>query len=1272
MSYGVQPYRERSTFMFFNKHFKFLVTGALLAMLLCVSAFAANVTITFMDGQNKIEERTVAQGTQTVVSDTKFKSGNVIFKDANQKSAEKYLIGWKEDDGTRLYKGAICPTENMTVYAVWADVPQKAATPGVNLFGSVDNYFGLYPSAGYLSVVKDEALNKDVVKYVRYVNGYQSVQIPVVWETGRKYKLSGKVRNDIAGNNASVVYNVRYYTSTVNTGFGDHGTGLTSQNGTAWRSFNTDFTFTEKDYVSNYFANFFSIYGNPYNNGAYDMYFSDLSLVPYYMVKFDANGGTGAPDFIQTLSDSADISSVTAVPTKAGHTFLGWGTSKTSKTPVTSVATGKDVTLYAIWERTDNDSCFLTFMDGDVVYNTYTSASGQKFTLNDTLFKNGNDVFTGWTAEGAEKYLVGWRTKESTQLYRSEFYPTSDMTLYAVWGDVPGTPAKSGVNLFGSVDNFYNLRGSGGYLTKVMDEALGKEVVKYVRYGNGYQSVQIPVMWEYGRKYKLSGSLRNDIDGNTKEAFYNLRYYTTDNQKYEGDHGKWLIAQKGETWRNFSADFTFDESFNADTANYVSNYYANFFSIYANPHTHDGTQSPAYNIYFSDLSLVPYYMVKFDANGGEGEPSPMQTLNSSLDISSVTETPAREGFTFCGWGLTEGAADAVTSVEFTEGDVTVYAIWQAISEQYKNVLSYSFATSKKGDAQGTINVALTDETTGYTTATIYYADDVGELCDYTALCTLDVTSGTASYTMPVGRIFPENVTRLCVVFGGEGKADVKYWYSIPENKKRDSGEKPKFTIYAVSDIHYGENVDDHPEATVNRNNALRDIRENAPDLVLANGDLINFGHEQRHYDATSHLFKTSFNDHNIPTLVSIGNHEYFNAASVAKDWMESSFSAFMKEQLDFTQGFGYEIDWDESKLFYSASKDGMRFIVLATPYPTGTPAQGGFALAVSDEQLKWLDEQLYKAEKSGEITFVMTHVPLNGYFPPNSGVGVYNKGISNTDAVKAVLNKHQNVFVSTAHTHSNLSLDYEWISIPSVTGEGFSHFNDGCTSWTSKPNGTGGSKNELGYGVGQYIEIYDDKVIFKARIFDDECKYVATGVYAIDIEHFDKNIGDVTMGGALCVGETLTALYDGALVNDDQTVQWFVNGAQVGTGKTFDVSQSHVGQKIALRVTNSDGTYASCLGEDKVTLPTVVDFGEEQNYKYTVKVNGGDGNGVIVVALYNDDGQMTDVRIVENTKADATVIVNTQAKFNVKVLVFDSMSTLKPLSQVQSASLVTQ
>ena len=74
---------------------------------------------------------------------------------------------------------------------------------------------------------------------------------------------------------------------------------------------------------------------------------------PSYAIKYDANGGTGAPGG-QTKWYGEDINLQAGKPTRIGYAFKSWNTKKdgtgTNYNPSQKYSTNAGLTLYAIWE----------------------------------------------------------------------------------------------------------------------------------------------------------------------------------------------------------------------------------------------------------------------------------------------------------------------------------------------------------------------------------------------------------------------------------------------------------------------------------------------------------------------------------------------------------------------------------------------------------------------------------------------------------------------------------------------------------------------------------------------------------------------------------------------------------------------------------------------------------------------------------------------------------------------------------------------------------
>ena len=73
------------------------------------------------------------------------------------------------------------------------------------------------------------------------------------------------------------------------------------------------------------------------------------------------------------------------------------------------------------------------------------------------------------------------------------------------------------------------------------------------------------------------------------------------------------------------------------------------------------------------------YNISFDANGGDGAPSP-QTKTHGKELTLSSTSPKRTGYTFLGWATTSSAASAAyqPGQKFTvNASTTLYAVWKA-------------------------------------------------------------------------------------------------------------------------------------------------------------------------------------------------------------------------------------------------------------------------------------------------------------------------------------------------------------------------------------------------------------------------------------------------------------------------------------------------------------------------------------------------------------------------------------------------------------------
>lgn len=190
-------------------------------------------------------------------------------------------------------------------------------------------------------------------------------------------------------------------------------------------------------------------------------------------------------------------------------------------------------------------------------------------------------------------------------------------------------------------------------------------------------------------------------------------------------------------------------------------------------------------------------------------------------------------------------------------------------------------------------------------------------------------------------------------------------------------------------------------------------------------------------------------------LLATGNHDIrlFSAKAATE-----RFTSFTNEFNDF------EIDAQH----YSYEINGYRFIVMGSD---------GYAFEeanISDEQVEWLDAELAEATAEGMPAFVILHQPLKDThgLPLTWGDGKNaNAGHvgDQSDAIRAVLTKYENVVLITGHLHTGFGqYSYEYIDgvhAVNVPGAG--------------KNNKDGDYCE--FSTGYSVEVYEDEILFRAR-----------------------------------------------------------------------------------------------------------------------------------------------------------------------------------------------
>jgi len=150
-----------------------------------------------------------------------------------------------------------------------------------------------------------------------------------------------------------------------------------------------------------------------------------------YTVKFDANGGTGAPGN-QTKTYGTALTLTSTKPTRTGYTFKSWNTkadgSGTSYASGGSYTSNAAVTLYAIWTA-NQYAVKYNANGGSGSMNDQTMTYDTAANLTANAFTYAGRTFTGWATSATGEKV--YSDKQSVKNLVST--SGGSITLYAVW-----------------------------------------------------------------------------------------------------------------------------------------------------------------------------------------------------------------------------------------------------------------------------------------------------------------------------------------------------------------------------------------------------------------------------------------------------------------------------------------------------------------------------------------------------------------------------------------------------------------------------------------------------------------------------------------------------------------------------------------------------------------------------------------------------------------------------------------------------------------------
>ena len=596
-------------------------------------------------------------GTGAPASQTKTYNVNLTLSGVKPTRTGYTFTGWNTNAagyGTAYASGGTYTgNANLTLYAQWTPVTYTVRYDANGGTGAPSNQTKTYNVSLTLSTVKPTRTGYTFAGWNTSAYGYGTS-----YASGGTY--TGNADLTLYAQWAPIAYTVRYDAN--------GGSGAPSNQ---TKTYNVSLTLsTVKPTRSGYtFAGWNTSaygYGTSYASGGTYTGNADLTLYAQwtpvtYTVRYDANGGTGAPSN-QTKTYNVSLTLSTVKPTRSGYNFAGWNTSAygygTSYASGGTYTGNADLTLYAQWTL----NRYTIVFDGNGATSGATASMEMQYNESKALTKNGfvktGHSFSGWNTLPNGNGTAYADQQSVTNLASSG---SGTVTLYAQW--LPDTytvhyEANGGT-------------GAPGNQSKVYGVDLTLSAVKPTRTGYTFVSWNTAANGT-GTTY-LSGATYTQNAPLTLYAQWRLNTYSV---TYNANGGSGAPASQTKT---HGVDLTLS------TVRPTRIGYS--FAGWNTNSSGYGTDYAAGSIYKGNANLTLYakwipdtYTVHYEANGGTGTPND-QTKVYDVDLTLSTIKPTRTGYTFVSWNTKAdgtGTTYASGSVYKSNAALTVYAQWQPI------------------------------------------------------------------------------------------------------------------------------------------------------------------------------------------------------------------------------------------------------------------------------------------------------------------------------------------------------------------------------------------------------------------------------------------------------------------------------------------------------------------------------------------------------------------------------------------------------------------
>ena len=372
----------------------------------------------------------------------------------------------------------------------------------------------------------------------------------------------------------------------------------------------------------------------------------------------------------------------------------------------------------------------------EVVDITYNTNMPEGVTAVNTI-NVGNVEFKKTTAaEVKDSYLpelnvkgysfLGWKNENGEYVTKA----TKDMTVTAQWQKIkPGLNILTGTTAvvdYEATGNTYLLSEANGLTTIVPNvkkaggnAVTGNDSAHVLKASAGrarYVTYQMPITTEAGRKYKVT--------------FDNYIYSSTGASDY-GYYTGWILHAKGTNSHvtltsdaaknNFKANKWFTNSYDFVAADANQFRFQIKFASDPAEGRPDGVLGSTINnsdIYFDNISVVPYYIINYYGTDGSVINTEQVLADNYVPNTDALTWDGEGEYEFLGWATEENATEAVEKVALANEDVDLYPVWQKVADENAPESDSENFSMRAGDKAGmrfyaSVTAAQRNEATEY-------------------------------------------------------------------------------------------------------------------------------------------------------------------------------------------------------------------------------------------------------------------------------------------------------------------------------------------------------------------------------------------------------------------------------------------------------------------------------------------------------------------------------------------------------------------------------